>query len=70
MELGGKRPPSQLTLSCPISLEKYRELSECKELLLLSVWNIYDTPFAFYQVADIQGLSGEQSYENVSRKCQ
>ncbi|CAK9832953.1 GlcNAc-binding protein A [Anthophora retusa] len=70
MELHGKFPPYQLTIPCPISLEKYRKLSERKELLLLSIWDVYDTAFGFYQVIDLQGLSGEQSYENVSRKCQ
>lgn len=69
MEFHGKRPPWQLTMVCPVSLEKYRELSVLSELLILSVWNVYDTSFAFYQVIDLEGLSAEQSYENVVRKC-
>lgn len=66
----GVFPPRQLTISCPISLEKYRRLNKLKELLLLSIWNIYDTAFGFYQVVDIKELSKEQSYENILRKCQ
>ena len=40
------------------------------ELLLLSIWNVYDTMMAFYQVIDIERLSEEQSYESILRKCQ
>ena len=64
----GKYPPQQLTMSCLISVQKYRELSRMKELLLLNVWNVYDTAYAFYQVADINGLSG--SYKDVSPEYQ
>ena len=60
----GKYPPRQLTHSCLISLNKYRELTRMKELLMLTVWNVYDTAYAFYQVIDINAPSG--SYENVS----
>lgn len=66
----GEHPPDQLTILCPISLKKYRELSRMNELLLLSIWNVYDTMMAFYQVIDIERLSEEQSYENILRKCQ
>ncbi|OAD57537.1 hypothetical protein WN48_01904 [Eufriesea mexicana] len=55
---------------CPISLEKYRRLSALDESLLLSIWSVYDTSFAFYQVMDLQGVSQEQSYESVLQKCQ
>ncbi|CAL7950250.1 unnamed protein product [Xylocopa violacea] len=65
----GEFPRSQQTMSCPISLEKYRQLGKLKYLLMLSVWNIYDTSNAFYQVIDLQGLSAEQTYENMLRKC-
>ena len=69
MDFHGHYPPSQLTMSCPISLEKYRQLNELKELLLLSVWNIDDTAYAFYQVVDLQGLSPKQSLKNIKKKC-
>lgn len=69
MNLHGNHPPPQLTMSCQISLEKYRQLNELKELLLLSVWNIDDTAYAFYQVVDLQGLSPKQSLKNIEKNC-
>lgn len=69
-EFHGKHPPHQFTILCPISLKKYQELSRMNELLLLSIWNVYDTMMAFYQVIDIERLSEEQSYESILRKCQ
>ncbi|CAD1475458.1 unnamed protein product [Heterotrigona itama] len=62
----GKYPPRQLTMSCLISVKKYYELTRMKELLLLNVWDVYDTAYAFYQITDINGPS--ESYENVLRE--
>lgn len=69
-EFHGEYTPRQFTILCPISLKKYQELSRMNELLLLSIWNVYDTSMAFYQVIDIERLSEEQSYESILRKCQ
>lgn len=66
----GKNPPSAYNMVCPIKLEQYKRLSGLDELLMLSVWSVYDTSNAFYQVMDLKGLSQEQSYESILQKCQ
>lgn len=68
-EFHGEHPPHRFTMLCPIPLKKYGELSRVNELLLLSIWNVYDTMMAFYQVIDIERLSEGQSYEDILRKC-
>ncbi|KZC11551.1 hypothetical protein WN55_02833 [Dufourea novaeangliae] len=50
-------------------MDKYQQLQGFDELLLLNVWNVNDTPFAFYQVVDLQKLSVNQTLENIRNKC-
>lgn len=65
----GKQPEFVFTSRCPVSLEKYKELSARKNLLMLNIWNIGNTKMAFYQVVDLQPLMGNLTYENVAKRC-